>query len=100
MIDLASETLARVTDKTCAECGGSFHALRSDAKYCSGNCRKQSSRRKERIRRAAKNAIAHVLEIRRLSAQYPDMAIVAALELEKVSSEIGVTLARVTDSMF
>lgn len=95
----ATVTPAMVTDEGnlhCLECKRSFKAHRSDARFCSQNCRKQASRRKERTRRMARNAINCLLSIQRMVRDYPDVGIVASLEVEKIQNTLNVTLAAVT----
>jgi hypothetical protein len=71
---------------SCLECGRDFEARRAHARFCSANCRKRNSRRKENIQRAAAHALSQIAEIRRLAARYPDTEIVAALALEKIAN--------------
>ena len=80
----------------CLECQKEFLASRSDAKFCSANCRKESSRRKERVRRESNNAIACLRRIEELTSKYPDVGIIAGIELERVKDKLNVTLAAVT----
>lgn len=97
-IDLLSVTAAVVTDNCCQECGYPLpEGKRSDTRFCGQNCRKQASRRKDRIRRMASKAIAEIETIKRFMNKYPDCGIVAALELERIASVANVTLAAVTD---
>lgn len=94
-----SVTPAMVThepNRTCLECKRSFYAARDDAKFCGQNCRRQASRRKDRARRIASAAITALDQMRRLVKDYPDVGIVASLELERVKSSLSVTIAAVT----
>lgn len=98
--EFISVTPAMVTQEgncTCLECKHKFKA-RTGAKFCGANCRKQASRRKERTRRMASNAIAALNSIQRMVKDYPDVAIVASLQIERVQNALSVTLAAVTPS--
>lgn len=95
---LSNVTPASVTEDgncTCLECKHKFTA-RTDAKFCGPNCRKQASRRKERTRRMASNVISALANIERMVRDYPDVAIVASLEIERIRNRLNVTLAGVT----
>lgn len=59
---------------TCEQCGATFRAQRSDAKYCSPNCRKAASRRKESIERTGNRIIQDLSSLNRDREKYPDLA--------------------------
>lgn len=75
----------------CGQCGHNFQASRSDAKYCSVQCRKAASRRKYHIERARKNAQREILYIKDLAAKYPDLDIFASLQLDEIRKLLNVT---------
>lgn len=58
----------------CQHCGEDFFAGRRDAKYCSANCRKAASRRKESVERTGANIIASIASLNRDRDLYPDLA--------------------------
>ena len=82
---------------TCLECGNEFYARCQDALYDKPNCRKAASRRKDKIRGAANQAISHIGYIRRLATN-ADLQFVAAIELERVAQALNVTTAGRTDT--
>lgn len=81
---------------TCLQCGDGFVAKRRDAKFCSALCRKASSRRREQIERAANYALREIETIRRLVAEFPDLEITGAIQLQRVAVALSVTTARRT----
>lgn len=82
----------------CLQCGTSFFAKRSDAKFCGAICRKASARRKEQIERAAMNAIGQIAYIRSMASKYPDLEIVAGLQLDRLAKELNVSRRQNTDT--
>lgn len=59
--------------KTCIQCGQEFQANRGDAKFCSANCRKASSRRKENIDRVWGKTSDNVRWLARQVEEHPDL---------------------------
>lgn len=49
--------------KNCQQCGETMRHRRIDAKFCSANCRKRWSRRKESMRLEAAAARSHIREL-------------------------------------
>lgn len=93
-----SVTPASVTDGEnciCLECKHPFKAKKG-AKFCGQNCRQQASRRKKRVRRMATIAVNALKQIESMVHNYPDVSIVASLEVERVMIFADVTLAGVT----
>jgi len=91
---LADGTPASVThNRECKVCGHGFNASRSDAKYCSQNCRKAQSRKSEKMKRETKKAIHAIEEIRTIAGDDKKLLALAA----RLEDEIFVTLAGVTD---
>lgn len=88
----------RAYELTCLHCGTAFLAKRSDAKFCGSVCRKATSRRKDQLERAAKNAIAEIAYIRRMAEKYTDLQAAAAVQLEQIERALSVTTAVRTDT--
>lgn len=83
----------------CLECGENFSARRCDAKFCSANCRKAWSRRKEQIERDASIAYQSIESIRRLQRERPDLGLECYQALKRLKDLLGVTAASVTDHL-
>lgn len=57
----------------CMECGQNFSAQRSDAAYCTPNCRKKASRRKARVKEAAEICMAQIKFLKETRNLRPDL---------------------------
>jgi hypothetical protein len=81
----------------CLECGENFSAKRRDAKFCSANCRKAWSRRKEQIGRDLAIAYQSIESIRRVQRERPDLEDECYAALARLKTLLAVTPASVTD---
>jgi hypothetical protein len=83
----------------CLECGQNFSTRRCDAKYCSQNCRKQASRRKEKVELACSVALQQIELIQRTRRERSDLEWECYSALRKIAAALGVTAATVTDKV-
>lgn len=83
----------------CLECGENFSAKRCDAKFCSSNCRKSWSRRKEQIGRDLSIALQSIESIRRVQRERPDLDGECFMALTRLKAQLAVTPASVTDHL-
>lgn len=80
----------------CKECEQDFWASRSDARYCSPNCRKSASRRKEQIERSADNAVSQIISIQRQALKSSDLATVINEALARIERSLAVARSEAT----
>jgi hypothetical protein len=66
---------SRTLKMPCMECRQDFEAVRRDACFCSSTCRKKASRRKERVQRAALNAIREIEFLKETRRLRPDLEV-------------------------
>lgn len=57
----------------CMECGTNFSAKRTDACYCSANCRKKANRRKAQVQEAAQLVTEQLKFLRETRNMRPDL---------------------------
>lgn len=75
------------SEAECKHCGRTFYAKRSDARFCSANCRKASSRRASQIKREAARIRSMIDRVWSIAGDDEKLQVIAALETDAIRSK-------------